>query len=539
MCSLPLPIHFSIYLRESVESEEIGVEKLEKYREVMRYVEQGFNNSAIGRKCNLSRNTVAEYKKMDVDEFHGWCLSQQNRQKKLDGYKDVILNWLRKHPDLSAAQIYDWLQEKEGVSDVAENTVRNFVKELRDIYHIPKRTEERATGSVEELPPGQQMQVDFGQSRVIDSHGNVHRLYFVGFVLANSRYKYVEFLDRPFTTSDLIRMHENAFHYFGGMTEEIVYDQDRIILVSENSGDLVMTAEFTKYQQTRKFRVFMCRSSDPQTKGKIEQVVKYVKQNFMKHRIYNNLSDWQESCLRWLKRTGNYKVHHNTKKRPFEMHALEKQHLQKVSGTYIFEKVFMSSISRKIQKDNVIRYSGSRYSVPLGTFRKGSSNIAHIQVDKEKLYIRLQQNGEVIATHLLASERGANVIGENHRSRNMNRRDQLVQEVRSMIEDTSIVDWLVETLESHYPRHMTDQLKVVQKVFLQYPLTAGPAIYELKRLGLVSANDLRDIAISLEMESSKSKPKNNGVLNEKYKGLVAPERNDDIYVKVLKGGLAR
>lgn len=199
----------------------------------------------------------------------------------------------------------------------------------------------------------------------------------------------------------------------------------------------------------------------------------------------------------------------------------------------------MSSISRKIQKDNVVRYSGSRYSVPLGTFRKGSSNIAHIQVDKEKLYIRLQQNSEVIATHLLASERGANVIGENHRSRNMNRRDQLVQEVRSMIEDTSIVNWLVETLESHYPKHMTDQLKVVQKVFLQYPLTAGPAIYELKRLGLVSANDLRDIAISLEMESAKSKPKNNGVLNEKYKGLVAPERNDDIYVKVLQGGLAR
>lgn len=515
------------------------MEKLEKYREVMRYVELGFNNSAIGRKCNLSRNTVAEYKKMDIDEFHKWCLSQQNRQKKLDGYREVILSWLRKHPDMSAAQVYDWLQEKEEVSDVAENTVRNYVKELRDIYHIPKRVEERATGSVEELPPGSQIQVDFGQSRVIDSEGNVHRLYFVGFVLAHSRFKYVEFLDRPFTTNDLIRMHENAFNYFGGMTEEIVYDQDRIILVSENSGDLVMTAEFTKYQQTRKFRVFMCRSSDPQTKGKVEQVVKYVKQNFMKHRVFNNLPDWQDACIRWLKRTGNYKVHHNTKKRPFEMHALEKQHLQKVSGTYIFEKVFMSSITRKIQKDNVIRYEGSRYSVPLGTFRRDSSNIAHVQVDKERLYIRLQQNGEIIAKHLLSNERGANVIGENHRSRNMNRRDQLVHEVRSMIEDATIADWLVETLEKHYPRHMTDQLKVVQNVFLQYPSTAGQAIYELKRLRLFSANDLRDIALSLEIESSKNKPKHQGTVNEKYKKLVAPERTDDTYIKVLQGGLAR
>jgi hypothetical protein len=72
-----------------------------------------------------------------------------------------------------------------------------------------------------------------------------------------------------------------------------------------------------------------------------------------------------------VKRTGNYKVHHNTKKRPFEVHPLEKQHLQKVSGTYIFEKIFDTSITRKVHKDNVNRFDGNRYSVPLGTYRKG------------------------------------------------------------------------------------------------------------------------------------------------------------------------
>lgn len=58
----------------------------------------------------------------------------------------------------------------------------------------------------------------------------------------------------------------------------------------------------------------------------------------MKNRTFDNLMDWQATCMKWLERTGNYKVHHNIKKRPFEVHALEKQHLQKVSGTYIFEK---------------------------------------------------------------------------------------------------------------------------------------------------------------------------------------------------------
>src|SRR5690625_6295224 len=83
----------------------------------------------------------------------------------------------------------------------------------------------------------------------------------------------------------------------------------------------------------------MCRKSDPESKGKIEQVIKYIKYNFAKHRIFKDLNSWQQSFLKWLKRTGNYKIHHNTKKRPFEMHALEKQHLLKVNGKYIFENI--------------------------------------------------------------------------------------------------------------------------------------------------------------------------------------------------------
>jgi transposase len=102
---------------------------------------------------------------------------------------------------------------------------------------------------------GQQMQVDFGQIRVRTTEEKDKRLYFICFVLAHSRYKYVEWLDRPFKAADLIRMHENAFRYFGGRTVEIVYDQDRLLAVSENAGDLIKTTEFTKYQQTRNFKV--------------------------------------------------------------------------------------------------------------------------------------------------------------------------------------------------------------------------------------------------------------------------------------------
>ncbi|WP_251026953.1 transposase [Bacillus sp. ISL-46] len=283
--------------------------------------------------------------------------------------------------------------------EVAENTVRNYLNEMRDKYHIPKVSIQRTYSSVPELPMGMQVQVDFGQTIVKDKHGNNRRLYFIAFVLSHSRFKCVEWIDRPFRTSDVIRMHENAFHYYEEMPKELVYDQDALLAVSENAGDLILTFEFTKYHQTRQFNIYLCRKSDPESKGKIEQVVKFVKNNFSKNRIFDNIADWNSSCQAWLKRTGNYKVHHNTKKRPSEVHALEKQHLKKVSGTYIFENVLVSSITRMIQKDNVIRFEGNRYSVPQGTYRTDAPNIAYLQVDEGWLYIRLKQTGTVLAKH--------------------------------------------------------------------------------------------------------------------------------------------
>ena len=67
------------------------------------------------------------------------------------------------------------------------------------------------------------------------------KLHFIAFVLAHahSRHKYIEWQARPFTTRDAIRCHENAFRFYGGRTEEIVYDQVHLITVSENAGQLL------------------------------------------------------------------------------------------------------------------------------------------------------------------------------------------------------------------------------------------------------------------------------------------------------------
>ena len=505
------------------------------YIDIQRLYKEGFSKSAISRKLNISRNRVIDYLKMTPEEFQEFAISLQTREKRLDPYHNDLLGWLREHPDLTGAQAFDWLEEKLNFKGVAENTVRNYLNDMRDIYHIPRVSIQRTYSSVPELPMGQQAQVDFGQTVVKDKHGGNKRLFFIAFVLSHSRFKYVEWLDRPFRTADVIRMHENAFHHFGGIPTEMVYDQDALLAISENAGDLIMTAEFTKYHQTRQFTIHLCRKSDPESKGKIEQVVKFVKNNFSKNRVFDNITDWNISCNAWLKRTGNYKVHHNTKKRPSEVHALEKQHLRKVSGTYIFENVLSASITRRIQKDNVIRFGGNRFSVPRGTYRQDASNIVYLQEDEGILYIKLKQTGSILAKHQIPEGRGLLISDPAHRERNMSKRETFIREVEGVFVDKENIQWLVQQLKEKYPRHMLDQLKVLQNAIRKYPGYSEQALKEMKKLNMTSANDFRDIAHALSVQSQSTSP----IVaepNQKYKDIIAPERSEDIYLKVLAGG---
>src|SRR5699024_9454160 len=342
-------------------------DKWKMYMEIHQLLKQGFSKVKVAEKLNVCRTTIYRYINRNPETMSKWVKQTKVRRKKLDGYKDLILSWLMEHPDMSAAQVLDWLQEKYANLEVAESTVRLYVRGLRKEYDIPKETTPRSYEAVPEVPLGKQMQVDFGQTEQFRPDGTKVKLRLIAFVLGNSWYKYKEWLDRTFTTRDVVRAHENAFRYLGGMTDEIVYDQDALILVSENGGDLVLTREFQSYKEERKLVIHMCRKADPESKGKIENVVKYVKQNFAKHRMYHGLDAWNEAGWDWLERTGNFKTHHTIKKRPIEVFALEKQHLRPASSPIVsyLDGDYESSITRTVRKDNTIWYKSNRYSVPL------------------------------------------------------------------------------------------------------------------------------------------------------------------------------
>jgi len=509
--------------------------------EIHQLKKQGFKVRRIARKLGVSRTTIYKYLDKSPEEMSLWMASSKSRKKKLDPYEMIIHTWLTEHPDMSAAQVHDWLLENYKDLKVGESTVRGYVKELREKYSIPKTEEKRVYQAVQEPPMGQQAQVDFGQTNQKKSDGAYVKLNFISFVLSHSRYKYVEWLDRPFTTRDVIRSHENAFQYFGGIPNELVYDQDSLLIVSENSGDLILTAEFQSYREERKLNFAICRKADPESKGKIENVVGYIKKNFAKNRVFHHIDTWNEQSFDWLDRTGNKKVHNTTKKRPVDVFSLEKQHLRPVVKKITISNVD-SSITRTVRKDNTIVYLSNRYSVPLGTYKKGKSVFIEA-TDEGYLLIRGEKEGPTIAEHKISHQKGKLIQDTQHTRDRTKGIPAYITSLAEKFRNQELAHTYLEEIHRRYPRYIRDQLQLIGKAINSDPDFSNEALEMCINKGIYSATEFSDIVqyVKRQRQMDKHPPiveSDIERLSDTSKAAVYTKphtRNMDSYLDVLEG----
>ncbi|MED3648869.1 IS21 family transposase [Halalkalibacterium halodurans] len=445
---------------------------------------------------------------------------------------------------MSSAQVQDWLLERYKELKVGESTVREYVRELRKEYKIAKETSPRDYEAIPDSPMGEQIQVDFGHTKQHTPDNKEVKLNFIAFVLSNSRYKYKEWLDRPFTTQDVIQAHENAFLWFSGIPGELVYDQDSLIVVSENGGDLILTKEFQQYKETRKLTLRVCRKADPESKGRVENVVGFIKHNFAKHRVFHNIDSWNEQGWEWLNRTGNYKIHNTTKKRPVEVFSLEKQHLRPVTGNINFLNNYENSITRCVHKDNTIRYLSNRYSLPLGTFNKHET-VCIEETEDKYLVIFLPETGELIAKHKIPDGKGQLVQDRKHTRDRTKGIEAFINTVANQFEETEVAyDYLAKVREK-YPRYVRDQLQIIlweTKQTKEPILTA--ALHECIKRNLYSATDFSDIVIYVKRQRRSYETVNDSAetvspLNSISGWIVeteAQKRKVDTYTALLEEG---
>ncbi len=122
--------------------------------------------------------------------------------------------------------------------------------------------------------------------------------------------------------------------------------------VSENAGDLLLTKRFEEYRQYAGFSLYLCHGRDPQTKGKIEKVIQYVKGNFMSCRTFNGIAELNSAGLAWLDRTGNGKKHETTTGAP----ARPADCVKKV----IYSRSSTGTVKTRTQNSQRSRYFGEK-----------------------------------------------------------------------------------------------------------------------------------------------------------------------------------
>ena len=79
--------------------------------EINQLKEAGFSRIKVAEQLRLNRKTVAKYWDMEPHEFSRALNQAGNRKRKLDKYEKTIVEWLKKFPDMTAAQVEDWLRD--------------------------------------------------------------------------------------------------------------------------------------------------------------------------------------------------------------------------------------------------------------------------------------------------------------------------------------------------------------------------------------------------------------------------------------------
>lgn len=134
-----------------------------------------------------------------------------------------------------------------------------------------------------ETETGKQMQVDWGQMR-----GGKQPIHAFIAVLGYSRGMMVIFTDNMRNTH-LNTVHRLTFEFFQGVPQKIWYDNMKTVVMERDAygqGQHKLNQSFYQFAKSMGFIPKLCHTYRPQTKGKVERMVGYVRANFFSPLFY-------------------------------------------------------------------------------------------------------------------------------------------------------------------------------------------------------------------------------------------------------------
>lgn len=349
----------------------------------------GATVSAIARELDIDRKTVRR------------CLKQLEwkpyaRTVKSPTVLDEFASWLSaRAPQVNySARILHQELVQQGFEGSYE-TVKLAVRPIRAQASLAGLTQRRF-----ETGPGEQAQVDWGELTVTMA-GQRRVVHVLVMTLGFSRRAYAEgfFNER---IPNLLAAHENAFAHFAGCCQTLLYDRMRTVFVGKVKGaDGIVRARFNDtfkaFADYWGFEPRLCRAYRPQTKGKVESGVKYLKRNFAPGRTFHDLEDFNAQLMAWIAEVADVRVHGTTHERPIDRFEREREALLKTTGHPSFLQAMVRQ--RVVAEDWLISVDANRYSVPFALIGKT------VQVTREGGEIVVRYRAQEVARHTVLSGR--------------------------------------------------------------------------------------------------------------------------------------
>jgi transposase len=217
-----------------------------------------------------------------------------------------------------------------------------------------------------ETAPGEVAQVDFGYAgkRYDPSHGVLRKCWIFVMTLGFSRRMYCELVfDQKVET--WVRLHVQAFEYFGGVPKVIVPDNLKAAVIRAAfavDDDPVIHRTYRELARHYGFQIDPTPPRSPEKKGKVEISVRYVKGNFLRTWESVDIDVDRKALRRWLVEIADQRIHGTTARRPIELfEAAERAALLALPAAR-FELVVWKQA--RLHSDSHVQIDGAFYSAP-------------------------------------------------------------------------------------------------------------------------------------------------------------------------------
>ena len=209
--------------------------------------------------------------------------------------------------------------------------------------------------------PGEAYQMDWGFVNVVDWEGNRYRIACFAMICHHCGTSYVEFFPNARQESLFVGM-THAFMRMGVPDSVLTDNMKSVVRGRDPEGRPLWNSEYAAFMGCVGFRTRLCKPRHPFTKGKVERLVRYVKENFLAGRSFTELTKLNEEALRWCEAQAS-----RYRRAVACVPSAEHGEACRARTHGIADEAgveFYLCPARKISFDGFVSYEGRRFGVP-------------------------------------------------------------------------------------------------------------------------------------------------------------------------------